>query len=73
MVYRITDPAQPEFIQYINNRDFSGEEAAGDRAPEGIVFIPAADSPNGRPMIAVAHQESGTTPLFRIRRQQGDR
>ena len=48
MVYDITNPANSTFVQYINNRDFSGDAAAGsagDLGPEGITFISAADSP----------------------------
>lgn len=40
--------------------------AAGDLGPEGIVFIPAADSPSGEAMIAVANEISGTTTLYTV-------
>ncbi len=69
MVFDITDPADPVFVQYINNRNFAGdpeEGTAGDLAPEGIVFIPAMESPTGEPMLAVANEVSGTTTLFHI-------
>lgn len=39
---------------------------AGDLGPEGIAFIPAADSPNGEPLIAVGNEVSGTTTVFAI-------
>ncbi len=39
---------------------------AGDLGPEGIAFIPAADSPNGQPLIAVGNEVSGTTTVFAI-------
>jgi hypothetical protein len=69
MVYDITMPRSPEFVQYINNRDFSGDAeagTAGDLAPEGLTFIPARKSPTGDPMLAVANEVSGTTTLFHI-------
>ena len=69
MVYDITSPRDPEFVQYVNNRDFSGDAeagTAGDLGPEGIVFIDAGDSPTGQPMLAVANEISGTTTLYRI-------
>jgi hypothetical protein len=69
MVYDITNPRCPEFVQYINNRDFGGNTAAGtagDLAPEGLTFIPARKSPTGGPLLAVANEVSGTTTIYRI-------
>ena len=34
--------------------------------PEGLVVIPAAKSPNGKPMLVVSNEISGTTALFEI-------
>ena len=68
MVYDITEARSPEFVQYINNRDFSTEdiEDAGDLAPEGLVFIPARKSPTGDNLLAVANEVSGTTTVYKI-------
>jgi len=69
MVYDITDPGSPEFVQYINNRDFSGDAeagTAGDLAPEGLTFIPARKSPTGDNLLAVANEVSGTTTVYKI-------
>ncbi len=72
MVYNVTNPRNPEFVQYLNNRDFSASQAdvengmAGDLGPEGLAFIAADDSPNGKPMLAVGNEVSGTTTLFGI-------
>ena len=69
IVYDITDPANSSFVQYINNRDFSGDPeagTAGDLGPEGLTFIAAADSPNGTPLLAVSNEVSGSTTLFEI-------
>ncbi|HEX6111813.1 MAG TPA: hypothetical protein VFZ10_05870 [Geminicoccaceae bacterium] len=77
----MTDPTAPSFQQYINFRDFSIDPAevceqneqlseecaeAGDLGPEGVLFIPAEDSPIGAPLIAVAHELSTSTTLYRI-------
>ncbi|MDY7014977.1 MAG: choice-of-anchor I family protein, partial [Cyanobacteriota bacterium] len=38
MMYDVSDPSNPEFVQYLNNRDFSGDPeagTAGDLGPEG--------------------------------------
>lgn len=67
MLYDITDPKQPVFVKYINNRDFTAsvESAdAGDLGPENIVVISAADSPNGDALMIVANEVSGTISIF---------
>ena len=69
MVYNISDPTEPEFVQYINNRDFGGDPelgTAGDLGPEGLTFIHADDSPNGKPLVAVANEVSGTTTIYEV-------
>jgi hypothetical protein len=61
----------------VNNRDFTAPlddaetspaalSAAGDLGPEGLAFVPAADSATGEPMLAVGNEVSGTTTLFAI-------
>ena len=72
MVYNVTNPQNPEFVQYLNNRDFSASQTdlengmAGDLGPEGLAFIAADDSPNGKPMLVVGNEVSGTTTLYGI-------
>ncbi|WP_155830414.1 choice-of-anchor I family protein [Glycomyces tenuis] len=69
VVYDITDPASAEFVDYATARDFTavpGEGDAGDLGPESIAFIGAEDSPNGRPMLAVGNEVSGTTTLWDV-------
>ncbi len=72
MVYNVSNPQSPEFVQYINNRDFSASQTeleagmAGDLGPEGLAFIPAGSSPNSKPMLAVGNEVSGTTTLYGI-------
>lgn len=39
---------------------------AGDLGPEGLTFIPAHDSSTRRPMLAVAHEVSGTKNLVEV-------
>ncbi len=72
MVYNITDPANPYFVQYINTRNFAvtpnqaNLSAVGDLGPEGIVFIPRTESPNGKDMILLSNEVSGTVSMFQI-------
>ena len=65
VVYDISDPANAEFIQYINPIDEETGDAL-DLAPEGLQFISAADSPNGTPLLAVSNEISGTVSVYQI-------
>lgn len=58
LLYDITNPVSPQFVQYINQ--------TGDISPEGFKFIAAEDSPTGRPVLAVANEVSLTTTLYDI-------
>lgn len=69
MAYDVTNPATAEFLGYHNNRNFAGNAEAGkagDLGPEGMAFIPASQSPNGKDLLAVANEVSGTTTIFEI-------
>jgi hypothetical protein len=73
IVYDITEPAETSFVTYINNRDFSLATSSDggtttDLGAEGLHFIPAEDSPDaeGRPVLLVGNEVSGTTTLFAI-------
>jgi hypothetical protein len=72
MVYDVTNPRFPFFVDYLNNRDFAGDPetgTAGDLGPEGLVFIPASDSPNNRPLLVVTNEVSGSTTIYEVRRR----
>ena len=64
VMYDVTDPTTPLFVDYLNNRDFAA--GTGDLGPEGLKFIPAHESPNGRPMLLAANEISGTVTLYKI-------
>ena len=72
MIYDVTNPYAPSFVQYFNNRDFSGQPGApeaGDLGAEGLIVIEASKSPiRGVPLLVVANEVSGTTTVFRIER-----
>ncbi|OAB62341.1 hypothetical protein AY599_14510 [Leptolyngbya valderiana BDU 20041] len=70
MVYDVTNPAAPSFVQYATNTDFT-DNPNNDVAPEGIKFISASDSPNGNPFLAVGNEVSGSTTLFEITPEGG--
>lgn len=62
MVYDVSNPSAPVFVTYLNTRT----GAAGDRGPEGLHFIRAAQSPNGKPLLVVGNETSGTTAVFQL-------
>ncbi len=62
MVYDITNPASPSFATYLNTRTGT----TGDLGPEGLTLIPAAQSPNGKPLLVVGNEVSGTTAVLQI-------
>jgi hypothetical protein len=71
VVYDLTDPTAPQFVQYLNNRDFSVTieddlRVAGDLGPEGVILIDAEKSPTGKPLLVVANEVSGTTTIYEI-------
>lgn len=69
MAYDVSNPANPMFLDYVNNRDFEADPEspeAGDLATEGLVFIPARRSPNRRPLVVAANEVSGTTTVFQV-------
>lgn len=69
MTFDVTNPYKPEFMDYVNTRDFSGDpenDTAGDLAPEGLKFIPAWLSPSHRPLLLAAYEVSGSVGIFEI-------
>ena len=75
MVYDITVPEVSQFVGHFTNRRFdvpatlpdgSSNPEAGDSGPEGLVFIPASQSPTGKNLLIVANETSGTTTVWSI-------
>ena len=53
-IYDITDPTNPVFLKMLNTGD----------APEGITFIPAAQSPNGKSIVIVSSENDGVVKIY---------
>ena len=58
LVYDLSDPLQPEFVQYVRDD--------ADIAPEGLAFISAEESPTGVPLLSIANEESNTVAVYQI-------
>lgn len=59
----------PVFKTYATDRDFSGDplaDEAGGLGPEGLLFIPASDSPNDVDLLVVANEVSGSTSIWTV-------
>ena len=73
MMYEITNPAAPVFVEYTFNRDFTIDieenlSQAGDLAPEGMKFVAAEDSPTDNALLIVGNEISGTTTVYEVAR-----
>jgi len=69
MLYDMTNPVKPMFRQYINTSIPGGDilvGSAGDVSPEGVLFLEAAQSPTGKPMVVVSYELSGTVAFFEV-------
>jgi len=67
MLYDVTDPRSPRFVQYTNNRDFARDPVGPDSGPEGLDFVEADASPTGNPPLPVANEVSGTVTFYEVR------
>ena len=55
-VYDITDISNIQFKQFL--------KTTGDDAPEGILFVGAAESPNGNALLIVSNEDSGNVTVY---------
>lgn len=56
LVYDVTNPAAPVFLQWLQRNT--------DVAPEGLITVSREDSPNGKDLIIAAHEASGTVSIY---------
>jgi hypothetical protein len=63
VVYDITDPAAPRFVQIVRN---TTDLDNGDISPEGMKFVPATASPTGRALLLVGYEISGSLAVYQF-------
>lgn len=56
MVYDVTNPVAPVFLQWLQ-RDT-------DIAPEGLLTVKRSESPNGKDLLIASHEISGTVSIY---------
>ena len=69
IVYNVSVPTAPTYAGLIINRNFAAPPpggAAGDLAPEGLVYVSAANSPVGRPLLITSNEVSGTVTFYSL-------
>ena len=67
MIYDVTNPVAPVFLQYLNSRGATpGAAESGDLGPEGIVFVNADDSPTGTALIVISNEVSATLSIYSL-------
>jgi len=75
-VFDLTSPEAPAVVTYVNNRKFKNPAGAflacgntvdcGDLGPEGLTFVPASQSPNGKALLIVSNEVSATNTIWTI-------
>jgi DNA-binding beta-propeller fold protein YncE len=78
VVFDLSKPEAPAFVTYVNRRKFprhpttnallacSNTVDCGDLGPEGLTFVPAAQSPTGKALLIVSNEVSSTTTAWTV-------
>ena len=64
MVFNIDNPVNPVYVGYYNNR--STTSSGPDLGTEGIIYIPAQNSPNGESILILANEVSSTLSIYQV-------
>lgn len=65
MMYDVSDPTNPAYVDYLNLRDFS-DDISGSVSPEGLCTVSAKDSPTNKPMLIIANEVSGDVNVVEV-------
>jgi DNA-binding beta-propeller fold protein YncE len=80
VVFDVSEPTSPRLVTYVTNRKLSrnattgaflactdaASNDCGDLGPEGLTFVPAAQSPTGKALLIVSNEVSSTTTIWQI-------
>ena len=54
IVFELSNPQKPNFVQWLNT----------GVGPEGVLFVPANESPNGKSLLIVSNEVDGTVKIY---------
>lgn len=63
LVYEISDPASAAFVEYITPHESGGKR---DLAPEGLLYIPSEHAPDGKSLLILSNEGSGTLTAYEV-------
>lgn len=66
MAYDVTNPLQPVFATY-SREPVTPNNPGMDIGPEGLSFVPAADSPTGQALLLAGNETSGTVSIYEVK------
>ncbi|WP_028834893.1 MULTISPECIES: choice-of-anchor I family protein [unclassified Pseudoalteromonas] len=70
MVFDITNPYDVKFQDYFYNRGLEpSADISGDLAPEGMIFVPAAQSATNEALLIIGNEISGSIAVWEITTQ----
>lgn len=62
MIFDVSEPSAPSYVQYLNSRNFAVAPGQTDSGPEVVVFV--KEGPDDRPLILLANEVSGSITLI---------
>jgi 2',3'-cyclic-nucleotide 2'-phosphodiesterase (5'-nucleotidase family) len=69
VIFDVTNPGAVTYTTIAENLQFNqltGEITGGDISPEGLLFIPAAESPSGTDLLVVSNEVSSTVTTYEL-------
>jgi hypothetical protein len=64
MLFNISNPVDPIYLGYYNNRDLATN--GPDKGAEGLLYISAEDAPNGNPLLILSNEVSSSLTVFEV-------
>ncbi|HOZ52819.1 MAG TPA: choice-of-anchor I family protein [Chitinophagaceae bacterium] len=64
MVYDVTNPANPIYVDYKNSRNLV--TYGGDNGAEGIIYIKNSETDNGKSYVILANEVSSTLSIYEV-------
>jgi hypothetical protein len=66
VVVDLSNPRNPQIVQYLQNRSFATDEVGQDSGPEVIQFVDAGKSPSRQPLLVVSNEITGTVSIYTL-------